>query len=297
MNDLSLFSGIGGRVFTFYDAFHGIGGFRYGLERAGMVCVGGCEIDKYACRAYGVIYGERCEPTDIRDVDPRGIPDFDALIFGWPCQDNSLAGKRRGQKVGTRSGLLFEAAKMLRIKKPKYFIAENVEGLFSVNGGHDFYQTIRLFSDLGYDCQWQLLNSRWFLPHDRPRIMFVGHLRSESRPKVFPITEHDGVSGGTRSEERAVSPCLRAKQGGADIEEIYIIEPFKGIRRTTPLERFRLQGYPEEWHQKCREIGISDTQLYKLAGNGVSSPVAEEIGRRLLKSIDPTEPPSEAAAV
>lgn len=269
---------------TFYDAFHGIGGIRHGLEQAGMKCIGGCEIDKYACKAYEVIFNERCEPTDIRDVDAGSLPDFDCLTFGWPCQDNSIAGKRLGQRVGTRSGLLLEAARILQIKRPKYFIAENVPGLFSVNDGRDFYEAIRLFTDLGYDVQWQLLNSRWFLPQDRPRIMFVGHIRGQSRPSIFPISEDDFLSGGTRNQERAVSTCLRAKQGGSDIEEIYIIEPGQGIRRTTPLERFRLQGYPDWWHSKCKEAGISDTQLYKMAGNGVSSPVIAGIGKRLVES-------------
>jgi len=271
-------------MLTFYDAFHGIGGFRYGLEQAGMKCIGGCEIDKYACKAYGVINNERCEPTDIRHVDAGSLPSFDCLVFGWPCQDNSIAGKRNGQREGTRSGLLFEAARILRVKQPKYFIAENVPGLFSVNDGIDFYKTIRLFTDLGYDCQWQVLNSRWFLPHNRERIFFVGHLGRLSRPRVFPFTEQHWISGESRREEGAISPCLRAKLGGADIEEVYVIDPNRGVRRATILERFRLQGYPDEWYYKCKEAGISKTQLSKMAGNGVSSPVAREIGKRLVAS-------------
>lgn len=267
---------------TFYDAFHGIGGFRRGLEEAGMQCVGGCEIDKFACKAYGVINGEECKPTDIRTVEPIRLPDFDTFVFGWPCQDNSIAGKRRGQKPGTRSGLLYEAARILRVKKPKYFIAENVGGLFSVSNGRDFYQTIRLFTELGYDCQWQLLNTRWFLPQNRERIFFVGHLRGQTRPRVFPFTEQHWISSESRREEGPVSPCLRAKLGGADIEEVYVIDPNRGVRRATIVERFRLQGYPEEWYYKCKEAGISKTQLSRMSGNGVSVPPVREIGKRLM---------------
>lgn len=251
-----------------------------------MKCIGGCEIDKFACKAYGVINNERCEPTDIRHVNTRTISDFDLLSFGWPCQDNSIAGKRSGQREGTRSGLLFEAIRILRDKQPRYFIAENVPGLFSVNNGRDFYATIREFTKVGYDVQWQLLNSRWFLPQNRERIYFVGHLRGTGRPRVFPIHEEHPIPGELRNEERAISPCLRAKLGGADIEEVYIIEPDRGIRRATILERFRLQGYPDEWYYKCKEAGISPTQLRKMTGNGVSSPVVKEIGKRIVESYE-----------
>lgn len=313
-------------MLTFYDAFHGIGGFRYGLESAGMKCVGGCEIDKYACQAYGVINDERCEPTDIRDVDAGRLPDFDTLVFGWPCQDNSIAGKRNGQREGTRSGLLFEAARILRAKKPKYFIAENVEGLFSVNDGIDFYQTIRLFTDLGYDCQWQVLNTRWFLPQNRERLFFVGHARGQSRPEIFPFGTDQKENGDLPGLQDCIN-CLTARYYGSQAVGSYVVESeqyakiyqrprgnnhggvhsvaptitssrweqnhfllYQQVRRLTPLECFRLQGYPDEWLYKCKEAGISDAQLYKMAGNGVSSPVAQEIGRRLLvSSIEPTE--------
>jgi DNA (cytosine-5)-methyltransferase 1 len=126
---------------------------------------------------------------DLQAIDPASIPDADVITFGWPCQDNSVSGKRAGQKEGTRSGLLFEAVRILRAKKPKYFLAENVPGLFSVNDGRDFYTAIRMFTDAGYDVQWQILDTRQFLPQNRKRIIFVGHLIGNRRPEVFPIGE------------------------------------------------------------------------------------------------------------
>ncbi len=175
-----------------YELFAGIGAPHEAIRRNNLLykVVGACEKDKYA-RA---IYRYQFKPRFEVDHDAKGLlpkTDFDCLVFGWPCQDNSIAGKRAGQKEGTRSGLLNEAVRILQGKKPKYFIAENVPGLFSVNNGNAFYETIRMFTDVGYDCQWQVLNTRWFLPQNRERIYFVGHLREKPRPQIFPVTESD----------------------------------------------------------------------------------------------------------
>ncbi len=202
-----------------YELFAGIGAPHEAIRQNNLPykVVGACEKDKYA-RA---IYRYQFKPKFEVDHDAKGLlptTDFDCLIFGWPCQDNSIAGKRAGQKEGTRSGLLGEAVRILRIKKPSYFIAENVPGLFSVNNGNDFYETIRMFTDVGYDCQWQVLNTRWFLPQNRERIYIVGHLREKPRPKVFPVTEDDckpiesfGTSRGKR--KRICSPSVNAGYG------------------------------------------------------------------------------------
>jgi DNA (cytosine-5)-methyltransferase 1 len=181
---------VGGFGMTFIDWFAGAGGFTKAMTKAGHKCIGYCEIDKFALKSYQAIHNPKegeLIGADIRNVQPERVPDADFYCFGWPCQDNSIAGKRRGQTEGTRSGLLFEITRIIRVKKPSYFVAENVAGLFSVNDGRDFYQTIRLFADLGYDVQWQLLNTVWFLPQNRERIYFVGHLRGLPRPEVFPI--------------------------------------------------------------------------------------------------------------
>jgi DNA (cytosine-5)-methyltransferase 1 len=205
----------------FIDWFAGAGGGTKSMKKAGHIPVGFCEIDKFAVKSYRAIHEPKEDEwyeSDIRTVQPERVPDADCYCFGWPCQDNSIAGKRRGQVEGTRSGLLFEIARIMRVKKPSYFIAENVAGLFSVSDGRDFYQTIRLFTDLGYDMQWQLLNTVWFLPQNRERIYFVGHLRGKPRPEVFPIGENDQVSNrsfrtqGWSTAETAISGCLGGKQ-------------------------------------------------------------------------------------
>lgn len=201
----------------FFDLFAGIGGFRLGLEKAStrnstdnksgtsqhskcaFRCVGACEYDKAARIAYGNNFGNEPEYGDITTVDINELPDFDLLTFGWPCQDNSIAGKRKGQKEGTRSGLLSYAVEILRIKKPRYFIAENVRGLYSVNAGIDFIETLRMLTHVGnsspqYTLQSQLLNTRWFLPQNRERIYFVGLPRGKCGAEILPIEAADGTT-------------------------------------------------------------------------------------------------------
>lgn len=115
---------------------------------------------------------------------------IDLITFGFPCQDLSIAGKRKGIG-GSRSGLFFEATRIINVCKPKYFIFENVKGLFSSDNGECFKACLQEIADIGYDGQWQLLNTRWWLPQNRERIYFVGYPRGECRPKVFPIGESE----------------------------------------------------------------------------------------------------------
>lgn len=181
--------------YRFGDNPSGVKDERSGRERAGGEGGHGIQLSDRGSDGCDDNTGEEATSAcaiyegDLQAIDPADIPTPDILTFGWPCQDNSYSGKRAGQREGTRSGLLFEAVRILRSKKPKYFIAENVPGLFSVNDGYDFYEALRLFADAGYDVQWQVLDTRWFLPQNRKRIIFVGHLIGQRRPKIFPIGE------------------------------------------------------------------------------------------------------------
>jgi DNA-cytosine methyltransferase len=136
---------------------------------------------------------KRNNNTKTTITTPNGTFQFfgkiDLITFGFPCQDLSIAGKRAGLK-GSRSGLFFEATKIINVCKPSYFIFENVKGLFSSNNGECFKACLQEIADIGYDGQWQLLNTRWWLPQNRERIYFVGHIRGERRPEVFPIGEN-----------------------------------------------------------------------------------------------------------
>lgn len=172
----------------FIDLFSGIGGFRLGMEMAGHRCVGHCEIDKFANKMYKAMHspGEgEWYAKDIRDV--RELPDADCYCGGFPCQSFSVAG-RRGGFQDTRGTLFFEIMRLARARKPKYLFLENVSGLLSHDAGGTFATILQTFTDSGYDVQWQVLNSKDFgVPQNRERVFFIGHLRGQPRPQVFPL--------------------------------------------------------------------------------------------------------------
>lgn len=222
-------------MITFYDAFHGIGGFRHGLEQAGWTCVGGCEIDKYACQAYGVIFNEPCEPTDIRRVIPERLPDFDCFVGGFPCQDLSVAGQRKGFD-GDRSVLYFEILRICRVKKPKYILLENVEGLLSHNQGETFEIVLYTLDELGYDMEWQVHNSAAYVPQNRERTFLVASLRGGGTRKIFPFGSENSnvievvgridIKGDDYIKRvygtGGVSPALPTMQGGGQEPKVLV---------------------------------------------------------------------------
>lgn len=195
----------------FVDFFAGIGGIRLDLERAGHECVGFCEWDKFARQSYKAMYdteGE-WENHDIRTAQSYGIPKADLWTFGFPCQDLSIAGKRKGLQEGERSGLFYEIIRLLQglrqEDKPRWLLAENVKGLFSAGGGFDFLRCIVELGQLGYSVEYQLLNSKDFgVPQNRERVFIVGCLGDGSGRKVFPLTRADGENPCPGEEQKPV---------------------------------------------------------------------------------------------
>lgn len=326
------------------DLFSGIGGFSLGLNRAGLPITRTLfsEIDKYAISVYRRKFPDAESVGDITKIEPERLPYADIITFGSPCVDLSVAGKQAGI-FSPRSGLFFKAVKIIGIKKPHCFVFENVKGLFSSNKGEDFEIVLKTFAEIGYDVQWQLLNTRWFLPQNRERVYFVGHLRGRSRPQIFPIGEGNefnssddkklsqigfvrdnleanriydpsGISrtikfGGGMGAKTGLYAITKDKFGGDGKGTVKISEhsnaldtrygygidsrgartgviSFDGenikVRRLTPVETERLQGFPDNW----TALGvdgetISDTQRYKMTGNAVSVPVMKAIAERL----------------
>lgn len=234
-------------------------------------CVGYSEIDKYAIQIYEKYFNHK-NYGDIRKIKARRLPDFDLLIGGFPCQSFSVAGKRKGFK-DTRGTLFFEIARIVATKKPKLLLLENVKGLLSHQQGHTFGTILSTLDELGYDLQWQVLNSKNFgVPQNRERVFIVGHLRGGSRPEVFSLEKDD-----CRDSEQHVpkSQTSRSVRNMSDLKSRW--RHTMRIRKLTPIECERLQGFPDGWTE-----GVSETQRYKTLGNAVTVSVVQAIVERLL---------------
>ena len=177
----------------FLDLFAGIGGFRLGMESAGHECVGFCEIDKFARASYKAIHDTKGEIelhdiTQVSDEFIRGLGSVDIICGGFPCQAFSIAGNRRGFE-DTRGTLFFEIARFASILRPKYLFLENVKGLLNHQKGNTFETMLRVLDELGYNVEWQVLNSKDFgVPQNRERVFIIGHLRGECTRRIFPLS-------------------------------------------------------------------------------------------------------------
>tara|TARA_X000001388_G_C2234359_1_gene124635 strand:+ start:534 stop:1718 length:1185 start_codon:yes stop_codon:yes gene_type:complete len=391
------------KTITLLDLFSGIGGFHLGLQRAGFkVKSYNSEIDKYANQVYKHKFKNSTHVGSVTDVQGSELPRINAITFGSPCQDFSLAGKRKGMG-GERSSLILEAIRLIKECRPDFFIWENVKGMFSSNNRQDFAAILQAFANIGgYRIEWQLLNTKWFLPQNRERVYLVGYAPGKSRGQVFPIGEsfrrnvvekessscittsyHKGVNfdnqliktnnskgfetitegdslnysnpnsktrrgrvgkgvaqtldtaceqgviaaqrgrsyrgqpqqleyrldgntntlstvqkdnyvvkagtlrthkdgKGFREIKGGDAPCIlaRAREDGSGQP---IIGINNSIRRLTPLECERLQGFPDNWTQEGINGPISDTQRYKMCGNAVTVDVVEAVGKQILK--------------
>ena len=186
----------------FLDLFAGIGGFRLGMESAGHECIGFCEIDKFARASYKAIHNtegeiELHDITTVSDESIRRIGSVDIICGGFPCQAFSIAGNRRGFE-DARGTLFFEIARFASILRPKYLFLENVKGLLNHDGGATFETILGALDELGYNVEWQNINSKNFgVPQNRERVFIVGHLRGERTRRIFPL---GGESQSTSSQ-------------------------------------------------------------------------------------------------
>ncbi|MET1882566.1 DNA (cytosine-5-)-methyltransferase [Enterococcus faecalis] len=233
----------------FLDLFAGIGGFRLGMESVGHECIGFCEIDKFARTSYKAIHDttgevEMHDITTISDEFIRGIGSVDVICGGFPCQAFSIAGKRKGFE-DTRGTLFFEIARFASILRPRYLFLENVKGLLNHEGGATFETILRALDELGYYVEWQVLNSKDYVPQNRERVFIIGHLRGERTRKVFPFERKNGttaknnikpINNSKKTREllnfdstnrfydvNGISPCLNTMQGGDREPKIAVV--------------------------------------------------------------------------
>lgn len=298
--------------YTVASFFSGIGGFDLGLQRAGFAIRFHCEIKPF-CRDVlrrhwpGV---PLCE--DIRRLDAAEIPDTDVWIAGFPCQDLSLArmGPRSGLR-GRQSGLFHELVRLIRARRPRAAILENVHGLLSSHGGRDFAIVLKALDELGYGVAWRVLNSKDFgVPQQRRRV-YIAALHRDCRGAgevLFEPECGDWNPAPRRSHAqksaslfqtilgdacrgplvKSIAHCIYAESArhtGTDWSRNYVWYPDGRVRRFTPNEVERVQGFPTDWtlpkDADGSEIERIDSSRYHAVGNAVTPPVAEWVGLRL----------------
>ncbi len=193
----------------FFDLYAGVGGFRLAMERCDHMCVGSCEIDKYSRETYNKNFGEYPEYLDATQIIPKQLKDFDILCAGFPCQAFSMAGKRLGFEE-SRGTLFFEIARIAKQKRPKLLLLENVKGLLSHDNGKTFAVILSTLDELGYDAEWQVLNSKYFVPQNRERIFIIGHLRGKSSRQIFPLGDCNKIDVSSRRKTQKDGSRIRS---------------------------------------------------------------------------------------
>jgi DNA (cytosine-5)-methyltransferase 1 len=288
------------------ELFSGIGGFGKGLEDAGFSFgkMYFSEIDKHAIANYKHHFKHAQYLGKVENVLQSGIERPDIITFGSPCQDFSVAGRRKGMS-GQRSSLISQAIAAVSHFQPDVFIWENVKGAFTSNNGEDFWAIIQAFADIGgYECEWQLVNTSWVLPQNRERIYFVGHFSEHFRNwhEIFPFSQSSDViekanAANTNGIKAPLCGTISTRFGGRPTDTFVLMKPErnvaldylingKQVRRFTEIECERLQGFPDDWTRFGDYDGIvreiSSTQRHKLIGNAASKVMVELIGHRLL---------------
>lgn len=322
----------------YFSMFTGVGGFELGIGDKGK-CIGFSEIDKYSSQLLKNKFPNIKNYGNATKINTDELPDFDMLCGGFPCQAFSIAGKRRGFQ-DTRGTLFFEVARIIEAKRPKIILLENVKGLLNHEKGKTFRTIIQTISELGYDVQWMVLNSKFFgVPQNRERVFIIGSIRGEPRPEILPFRESNKEDNGEYKKtintitsrywkQGNADPYITIKRQGSQAQRVYGIDgitpTIKGlgggqeaktglyavltpdrenkrqngrrfkedgepsftltgqdvhgisdgmkIRRLTPRECNRLQGFPDDWDR-----GFSDTQRYKMMGNAVTVNVIKAI--------------------
>jgi DNA (cytosine-5)-methyltransferase 1 len=324
-----------------FDMFSGYGGAEFALKKAEITheCVGFSEIKKHAISCF-----ERNHPNiknygDCTKIDPKGLPDFDLLTGGFPCQAFSEAGKHKGE-LDTRGTLFYEIVRIAEVKKPKYMLLENVEGLTHQTHKKTFDKILSELDRIGYKVYWKLMNSRDYgTPQSRKRIIFVCFRKDvdmvfkfpkETGPQfllkdlidkkvpekynlkegkfngfvrdVYPNGEPDEIiSVAIRNKNRSLHQAKGLPYGSfpkeyhlrfnRDLGVSYAVKSsthefmvsdinLNNIRNLTPRECFRLMGF---FNDEINITGLSESNLYDLAGNGWDINLISKIFKEMFK--------------
>lgn len=314
--------------FRFIDLFAGIGGMRIAFEHAGGKCVYSNEWNKYSQQTYFANFGEQPE-GDITQVNAEDIPDHDILVAGFPCQPFSIAGVSKKNSMGKATGfedktqgtLFFDVCRILKSKRPKAFMLENVKNLCSHDKGRTFKVICESLDELNYKVFFAVLDGQNHVPQHRERIIIVGFDKERfgectkfefniipvvPKPIIRRILEKKVESKYTLSDKLWTylqNYAAKHKAAGngfgygiaplngvsrtlsaryyKDGSEILIAQRGKNPRRLTPRECARLQGFPDTF-----KIPVSDTQAYKQFGNSVVVPLMENVAKLIIQKIE-----------
>lgn len=317
--------------FSFIDLFAGIGGMRLAFEHAGGHCVYSSEWNKYSQQTYLSNFGEQPE-GDITQVNAADIPDHDILVAGFPCQPFSIAGVSKKQSLGRATGfedktqgtLFFDVCRILKEKRPKAFMLENVKNLCSHDRGRTFKVIQESLEELDYQIFYKVIDGQAFVPQHRERIIIVGFDKKrygesisfdfsitpvEPKPMICDILEKEVDTKYTLSDKLWIylqNYAAKHKAAGngfgygiapldgvsrtlsaryyKDGSEILIAQNGKNPRRLTPRECARLQGFPDTF-----KIPVSDTQAYRQFGNSVVVPLMANVAELIVSTIDKME--------
>lgn len=300
--------------FTFIDLFAGIGGTRLGFESANGECVFTSEWDTHCQKTYQANFGDMPH-GDITKIEANDIPDFDVLLAGFPCQPFSSIGQRQGFKHATQGTLFYDVARIIKERKPKAFLLENVPGLINHDNGNTFTIIIEALHELGYTVRFKVLDSSNFgVPQQRKRIYIVG-FRNDLAEKYkidFEFPESNGKKAyinqfleknatGYSISERLQKSYIYKKDDGRPlvVDEnskvqvktlvssyhkiqrltgTFVKDGETGLRLFTHSECKALMGFPKEF-----VIPVSRTQMYRQFGNSVVVPVISAVANEMAK--------------
>lgn len=358
--------------FIYASLCSGVGGFETALNSLGGECVFASEIDAYVQKSYTALYGNDVLHGDITKVDARVIPKHDLLVAGIPCQSFSVNGKRGGFE-DARGTLFFDVARVAQHHQPKVILIENVKGLIGHEKGKTIDTMVKVFNDIGYRVDFEVLNSKYFgVPQNRERIFLIAVREDLVKNEVWSkiegkkvalkgkqrIIQYEGVKTFNFNFPQEISvtttigdilesdvdesfylpdnvfnqlihtvpnhsdnkllikeavkkgyneanigdavnfrfPTSKTRRGRVGANKLAntieaagvnqgIVTKDLRIRRFTPLEYWRLQGFTDEQHELVELAGLSNNQRYKQAGNAVTVSVVKAIGEELLKYI------------
>ena len=303
----------------YIDLFCGIGGFRLAMQEASSKlrirseCVFSSDIDEECRNAYSSNFYDTPQ-GDITALESSEIPDHDILLAGFPCQPFSIIGQMKGFD-DTRGTLFFDIARILEAKAPRAFVLENVKLLVGHNQGRTLSRIIETLRDLGYECDYKVLNALDFgLPQKRERVFIVGvknpkgnfewpignkpmrplkdilesdvsekffaspHIKARRKAQVrkTKLPAEPSIWHENKGGNVGVHPFSCALRAGASYNYLLV----NGERRLTPREMLRLQGFPDDFKIVC-----NDSQTRKQAGNSLPVPVASRVINSVFRSI------------